>query len=161
MGAELTSISVSCFFVAGIFYTLWWLDTRLVIPSVAGCILFATCICIKIAIGHNLSPPSIHVSTTVFYALFFIIDYASSNQNVELPTIIKQTPYARMSKFEVGLKIFLILSYTAAVLWSRLYIDADTMNEAIIGLLLGVMFFLIVLKVTPSLSRLGESEKNE
>jgi len=146
--AELTSISVSCFFVAGVFYTLWWTNKKLVIPTITGCIQLAVCICIKIIMGHTLIPSS-HIAITVFYSLFFIMEYISKGKwTIELPTIVPQTKL-RMSKIELVIRICFILLYTGTVIWSRLYINANKMNEVIVGVLLGVLFFLLVFKITP------------
>lgn len=166
--AELISISVSCFFVAGIFYTLWWIEETLVIPAVAGCILFATCICIKIGMGHTISP-SIHVSITVFYSLYFILQYGRDSQTLVerepvLPATIAIIHTPVMSKLEAIVRISLILIYGTSVMWSRLYIGANTPNEAIVGVILGALFMLLEFKITPLMltpTTTASSEKME
>lgn len=167
MAAELVSISVSCFFVAGVFYSLWWTDETLVIPTAAGCILFAVCTCIKIAMGHTISP-SIHGAITMFYASYFMIQYAKNTQTfieTELPSD-NSLRMPVMSKIEASIRICFTALYLVMVMWSRLYIGANTTNEVVVGILLGTLFILLEYKITPLLllqktRKNNESEKFE
>ena len=168
--AESISLTTSCFFVAAFFYMLWWLQYNLLIPLTTGSVMFSICIGIKIAMGHTISP-SIHVSMAILYGMYFITELYTFTFGEEedcilpistgppLPPLPPLKEAIERGRAEKIIRTLAIVIYMGLIMWSRLYLQANTPNEVLVGTMIGILFFTIQHKITPILNRSNNSGK--
>ncbi len=169
------SNSLFCICVAAALYCAWWQHKPLVIPMLITAMLFVTGMllkyiiaavhmpscCLGFVLTHYYSLPSLHAAIATFLAIYYTKPLIQQLYPA-LPIVDpekQEVAVTKMSERECYVRIGTIFIYAIAICYSRMHLTLNTFVDVFIGILIGLVYAGLELKISPELqSRLFKIE---